>query len=70
MKNVAITVEVGPSAAQLGRGRVRPGVTLLGLYEGRPLTKRNVFDAFAMPDKITVSQGILRVSGLAFSSKP
>ncbi len=57
LKNVAVTVEAEPSAAQLGRGRVPYGNTLLGLYEGRPLTKRSVFDSFAMPDKITIFQG-------------
>jgi predicted Zn-dependent protease with MMP-like domain len=57
LKNVAVTVEAEPSAAQLGRGRVPHGNTLLGLYEGRPLTKRSVFDSFAMPDKITIFQG-------------
>ncbi len=57
LKNVAVTVEAEPSAAQLGRGRVARGSTLLGLYEGRPLTKRSVFDAFTMPDKITIFQG-------------
>jgi predicted Zn-dependent protease with MMP-like domain len=36
---------------------VPPGGTLLGLYEGRPLTVRSVFDSFAMPDRITVFQG-------------
>jgi predicted Zn-dependent protease with MMP-like domain len=30
---------------------------LLGLYEGRPLTKRSVFEPFAMPDRITIFQG-------------
>jgi predicted Zn-dependent protease with MMP-like domain len=57
MKNVAVTVENEPSADQLARGRVPPGGTLLGLYEGRPLTVRSVFDSFAMPDRITIFQG-------------
>jgi predicted Zn-dependent protease with MMP-like domain len=57
LKNVAILVEPEPSPAQLRRGRVSPGGTLLGLYEGRPLTTRSVFDPFAMPDRITVFQG-------------
>jgi predicted Zn-dependent protease with MMP-like domain len=30
---------------------------LLGLYEGRPLTRRSVFEPFAMPDRITIFQG-------------
>jgi predicted Zn-dependent protease with MMP-like domain len=36
---------------------VGPGRTLLGLYEGRPLTKRSVFEPFALPDRITIFQG-------------
>ena len=46
MNNVAIVVEQEPR---------RPG--LLGLYEGRPLASRSVFEGFAMPDKITIFQG-------------
>jgi len=33
------------------------GSTLLGLYEGRPLTSRSVFDSFTLPDRITIFQG-------------
>lgn len=57
LKNVAIVVEPEPSPAQLARGRVPRGSTLLGLYEGRPLTTRSVFEPFAMPDRITIFQG-------------
>jgi predicted Zn-dependent protease with MMP-like domain len=57
LKNVAIVVEPEPSPAQLARGRTPHGHTLLGLYEGRPLTTRSVFDSFAMPDRITIFQG-------------
>lgn len=57
LQNVALIVEREPSAAQLAAGRVRPGGTLLGLYEGRPLTQRSVFETFAMPDRITIFQG-------------
>jgi len=46
MRNVAIVVESEPP---------RPG--LLGLYQGRPLASRSVFDSFALPDKITIYQG-------------
>ena len=46
MRNVAIVVEQEPP---------RPG--LLGLYQGRPLANRSVFESFAMPDKITIYQG-------------
>lgn len=57
MKNIALMVEREPSAHQLARGRVPRGSTLLGLYEGRPLTSRSVFDSFTMPDRITIFQG-------------
>jgi len=46
MRNVAIVVEAEAP---------RPG--LLGLYQGRPLAQRSVFESFAMPDKITIFQG-------------
>jgi predicted Zn-dependent protease with MMP-like domain len=57
MKNVALIVEAEPSPEQLARGRVPRGGTLLGLYEGRPLTRRSVFEPFAMPDRIVIFQG-------------
>jgi predicted Zn-dependent protease with MMP-like domain len=57
LKNVALIVEPEPGPAQLARGHVPRGNTLLGLYEGRPLTQRSVFEPFAMPDKITIFQG-------------
>lgn len=57
MKNIAMLVEPEPSPQQLARGRVPRGSTLLGLYEGRPLTTRSVFEPFAMPDRITIFQG-------------
>jgi predicted Zn-dependent protease with MMP-like domain len=57
MKNIALLVEPEPSPQQLARGRVPRGSTLLGLYEGRPLTARSVFDSFTMPDRITIFQG-------------
>jgi predicted Zn-dependent protease with MMP-like domain len=57
LKNVALIVDAEPEARQLAKGRVPRGSTLLGLYEGRPLTQRSVFEPFAWPDKITIFQG-------------
>ena len=57
MKNIAMMVEAEPTPHQLARTRVPRGSTLLGLYEGRPLTTRSVFEPFAMPDRITIFQG-------------
>jgi predicted Zn-dependent protease with MMP-like domain len=55
IQNVAIVVEHEPAPAQLVR--LAPGGTLLGLYEGRPLTQRSVFEPFSFPDRITIFQG-------------
>ena len=57
MQNIALLVADEPSREQLARGRVPRGDTLLGLYEGRPMTTRSVFEPFAMPDRITIFQG-------------
>jgi predicted Zn-dependent protease with MMP-like domain len=57
LKNIALVVEPEPAPEQLARGRIPRGSTLLGLYEGRPLTRRSVFEPFAMPDRITIFQG-------------
>jgi predicted Zn-dependent protease with MMP-like domain len=57
MQNIALLVADEPSREQLARGRVPHGNTLLGLYEGRPMTTRSVFEPFAMPDRITIFQG-------------
>jgi len=57
LENVAVLVEAEPSPAQLAEAGVPPGGTLLGLYQGRPLTQRSVFESFAMPDRITIFQG-------------
>ncbi len=57
MVNVALVVESEPSPAQLQRGGVRAGATLLGLYEGRPLPSRSVFEPYAFPDRIVIFQG-------------
>jgi len=57
LQNVAMIVEAEPSPAQLAEAGVEPGGTLLGLYQGRPLTGRSVFESFAMPDRIMIFQG-------------
>ena len=57
MENISVIVEPEPSSKQLARSSVPRGSTLFGLYEGRPLTVRSVFDSFVMPDRITIFQG-------------
>ena len=56
MENVAVVVEDWPRGDQLGG---RSG-TLLGLYEGVPLTARGPMSyAGAVPDRITIFRGPL-----------
>jgi predicted Zn-dependent protease with MMP-like domain len=56
MENVAVVVEDWPSRRQLSGRRG----TLLGLYEGVPLTARGpITYAGVMPDKITIFRGPL-----------
>jgi predicted Zn-dependent protease with MMP-like domain len=54
IENVAVVVADWPTPEQLAG---RPG-TLLGLYEGVPLTRRDAMAyAGVMPDRITIFQG-------------
>jgi predicted Zn-dependent protease with MMP-like domain len=55
MSNVEITVARAPSVGQLRAAGVRHG-TLLGLYEGIPLTVRDSSYSLVLPDKITIFQ--------------
>jgi predicted Zn-dependent protease with MMP-like domain len=55
MENVVIVVENYPSAIQMKEVGLRRGETLLGLYEGIPLTLREDYD-LVPPDKITIFQ--------------
>jgi predicted Zn-dependent protease with MMP-like domain len=56
MHNIAIVVEDEPSAEQLDEVGLEPPDTLLGLYEGTPLTERQWADGNRLPDKITLFQ--------------
>lgn len=53
IKNVAILYEDLPTEEQRLRSELRPNQTLLGLYEGLPLTKRQGMTR-VLPDKITL----------------
>ncbi|HUG82067.1 MAG TPA: metallopeptidase family protein [Bryobacterales bacterium] len=55
-ENVAIFIEDEPSAEQLETAGVGPGHTLLGLYEGVPLSRRGHGYPLAMPDRVTLFQ--------------
>lgn len=54
LQNVLITYEDMPSKEQRQKQHLRAEQTLLGLYEGIPLTKRGAGYQFVLPDKITI----------------
>lgn len=57
IKNLAIVVEDEPSAALLAEMEIEPPDTLLGLYQGTPITERPWDFGNALPDRILVFQG-------------
>ena len=59
MKNLAIVVEDEPSRALLEEMELEPRDTLLGLYQGTPLTERSWGYGNTLPDRILLFQGPL-----------
>lgn len=57
MQNLAIVVEDEPSRELLRDMDVGPGDTLLGLYQGTPLTERHWDYGNALPDRVLIFQG-------------
>jgi predicted Zn-dependent protease with MMP-like domain len=57
MKNIVIVVEDEPSADLLRDMGIEPPDTLLGLYQGTPLTERRWDYGNALPDRILIFQG-------------
>ena len=56
LANLAITVEREPSPALLREMEIEPPDTLLGLYQGTPLTERRWDYGNALPDRILLFQ--------------
>jgi len=56
MQNIAIVIEDEPGAATLADVGLTPPDTLLGLYQGTPLTERQWAHGNSLPDKITLYQ--------------
>lgn len=57
MNNVEVLVEKWPSPTTLKESGTPPGYTLLGLYQGIPLTERTHDYNLVVPDTITLYQG-------------
>jgi predicted Zn-dependent protease with MMP-like domain len=58
IKNIAILYEEEPTAEQRMSTGLRPDQTLLGLYQGTPLSQRQGM-THLMPDRITLFKGPL-----------
>lgn len=56
LENVDVVVEERPTREQLAMAGLGRDKTLLGLYEGVPLTKRGGHYGLVLPDKITIFQ--------------
>jgi len=56
LENIDVVVDDYPSPYQMRNSRLEKGYTLLGLYEGVPLTERNSNYGLVPPDKITIFQ--------------
>jgi len=56
LENIDVVAEDWPTFGQLARAGLGRGQTLLGLYEGVPLTKRGRHYGMVPPDKITIFQ--------------
>jgi predicted Zn-dependent protease with MMP-like domain len=56
IKNVAIVIENEPSPELLAEMEVEPSETILGLYQGTPLTERQWSHGNVLPDRITLFQ--------------
>lgn len=54
IKNLAFVVEDEPSEEQRQRLKLHQGISLYGLYEGVPLTRRAANYNLVLPDKITI----------------
>lgn len=59
MANLAIVVEDEPSRELLKEMEMEPEETLLGLYQGTPLTERSWDYGNTLPDRILLFQGPL-----------
>lgn len=54
LENIDVVVEDYPTQSQLTSAELKRGQTLLGLYEGVPLTRRGAHYGLVPPDKITI----------------
>jgi predicted Zn-dependent protease with MMP-like domain len=57
LANLAISVESEPAPSLLREMEIEPPDTLLGLYQGTPLTERGWGHGNTLPDRVLIFQG-------------
>lgn len=62
LDNIDIVVQDEPTFSQLRQAGLKRNETLLGLYEGVPLTRRSRSYGMVPPDKITIFQNPIEAS--------
>jgi predicted Zn-dependent protease with MMP-like domain len=63
LANISVFVEQWPSAEILKQMNLRSRFSLLGLYEGIPLTCRDTNYSGVLPDRVTIFQGPIESAG-------
>ena len=56
LENIDVVVDDQPTRGQLAEAGLKRGFTLLGLYEGVPLSRRGSYYGMVVPDKISIFQ--------------
>src|SRR5512136_818392 len=62
MSNVEVIIEAWPTRDDLQVAGVPYGQTLLGLYQGVPLTQRGSHYQMTLPDRIAIFQGPIELA--------
>ncbi len=62
MSNVEVVIETWPTRDDLRLAGVPYGQTLLGLYQGVPLTQRGGHYQLTLPDRIVIFQGPIELT--------
>ncbi len=59
LDNIEVVVEDKPTVEKLAEAGLESGDSLLGLYEGVPLTERDTDYGLVLPDKISIFQKLI-----------
>lgn len=68
--NVAVFVQDEPDAEHLRVSGTPSGYTLLGLYQGIPLSRRGMGYSMALPDQVTLFQGPIERASASAADVP